>query len=567
MAVETKICQNCKQQFTIEPEDFQFYEKIKVPAPTWCSRCRQERRLTFFNLINLYKRKCDLCKKDSISMYPPEAPYTIYCPKCWWGDGWDPFSYGRDYDFSRPFFDQLNELWHQTPLLGLSIGQYALVTSPYTNHSDHLKNCYLIFWADFSEDCAYGFFVFKNKMLFDCSCLLSCELSYDLFHAHKVARSIGSYDLLESLNCAFLRDSENCQDCFASANLRGKKYHFFNKPLSKEHYFEELKKYNLGSYRNYEEAKRQADEHWKKFPPRPVYEKFAVNSTGNRIYESKNCKECFEVAGVENGKYLSLLYQKPVSDCYDLSGWGNNMSLCYECGVVGENVSNIKFSQESGITLHDVEDGKLSIGGGHHFGCVSVKKGEYCILNKRYEKAEYEKLRAKIIDHMNSMPYTDKQGRVYKYGEFFPPEFSPLAYNETIANKFFSLSKNEILARGYRYREPDTREYAITMPAKELPDHIKDAPDSILNEVVGCGACPRGFKIIKAELDFLRQMNLPLPRRCPFCRIEEKLDKWVKESRLVKRSCDKCGVEFETPHTKEEVAYILCKKCWRVEFS
>ena len=136
-----------------------------------------------------------------------------------------------------------------------------------------------------------------------------------------------------------------------------------------------------------------------------------------------------------------------------------------------------------------------------------------------------------------------------------------------IANKFFSLSKNEILARGYRYREPDTREYAITMPAKELPDHIKDAPDSILNEVVGCGACPRGFKIIKAELDFLRQMNLPLPRRCPFCRIEEKLDKWVKESRLVKRSCDKCGVEFETPHTKEEVAYILCKKCWRVEFS
>ena len=31
-----KICQNCKQNFTIEPEDFTFYDKIKVPSPTFC---------------------------------------------------------------------------------------------------------------------------------------------------------------------------------------------------------------------------------------------------------------------------------------------------------------------------------------------------------------------------------------------------------------------------------------------------------------------------------------------------------------------------------------------------
>ncbi len=27
-------CQNCHQEFIIEPEDFDFYEKIQVPAPT-----------------------------------------------------------------------------------------------------------------------------------------------------------------------------------------------------------------------------------------------------------------------------------------------------------------------------------------------------------------------------------------------------------------------------------------------------------------------------------------------------------------------------------------------------
>ena len=31
MNSETKTCQNCKQSFIIEPEDFEFYEKMKVP--------------------------------------------------------------------------------------------------------------------------------------------------------------------------------------------------------------------------------------------------------------------------------------------------------------------------------------------------------------------------------------------------------------------------------------------------------------------------------------------------------------------------------------------------------
>ncbi len=40
MYQEVKICQNCQKEFVIEPEDFDFYQKIKVPAPTWCPKCR-----------------------------------------------------------------------------------------------------------------------------------------------------------------------------------------------------------------------------------------------------------------------------------------------------------------------------------------------------------------------------------------------------------------------------------------------------------------------------------------------------------------------------------------------
>ena len=111
---ENRICQNCKKDFVIEPEDFNFYEKIKVPPPTWCPECRLIRRMILTNERTLYKRKCDLTGKDIFSMYPADVPYPVYETEAWYGDGWDPYQYGRDYDFSRPFFEQtLNSI--ETP--------------------------------------------------------------------------------------------------------------------------------------------------------------------------------------------------------------------------------------------------------------------------------------------------------------------------------------------------------------------------------------------------------------------------------------------------------------------
>lgn len=566
MNSEARTCQNCKAQFSVEPEDFLFYEKIKVPPPTWCPKCRLERRLSFVNLFHLHKRPCDLCRKQTFSVFRPDAPYTVYCPRCWWGDGWDPLEYGRNYDFSRPFFEQLNELWHKVPLLGLSIDFVTLETSPYTNHIGYLKNGYLVFHADFNEDIAYGFYLVHNRGMIDTSLAMNSELCYDSMHIYKVNRGIGlRSQVTESLDCAFLKDCMNCQNCFASANLRSKKYYIFNKPYTKETYFEEIKKWDLGSYKTYKEVQKMAEEHWKTLPPKPTMDEFAANCTGRLVFQSRNCKDCFEVVGAEDSRYLLMMEMGPVRDSYDLSSWGNNMDLCYECSVVGEDVSRAKFCQESGLGLNDAEYSKLSTGAGYHFGCVSVKKTKYCILNKQYEEKEFNELREKIIAHMNEMPYVDAKGQIYRYGEFFPIEMSPYAHNETLASRFFPLTKEETERKGYRWREPEKSAHAITKEAADLPDHIKDAPEAVLDEVIGCEACKKGFKIIKMELDFLRNMNLPLPRRCPMCRINEKFDQWVKNLRVFKRTCSKCDVEFDTNYPKEEVEYILCKGCYLKE--
>src|SRR3989344_828807 len=109
MGPETKNCQNCKQKFVIEPDDFAFYEKIKVPPPTWCPECRLQRRLAFRNERALYRRKCDLTGESVVSLYPEGTPFPVYSQKAWWGDSWDALGYGRDYDFSKSFFEQFAE--------------------------------------------------------------------------------------------------------------------------------------------------------------------------------------------------------------------------------------------------------------------------------------------------------------------------------------------------------------------------------------------------------------------------------------------------------------------------
>ena len=187
-------------------------------------------------------------------------------------------------------------------------------------------------------------------------------------------------------------------------------------------------------------------------------------------------------------------------------------------------------------------------------------------MNKRYSKEEYEKLRGEIVVHMNKIPYRDKNGRIYAYGEFFPADLSPFAYNETIADNFFPLSREEAEKKGYKYKEVEARRRDITLKTEDIPDHVKDAPDSILNEVVQCARCRSGFKIIPMELEFLRKRNLPLPRECPLCRIREKFSQWVKDLRLIPRVCDLCGADFETGYAEAEAPVAYCQRCFQKEF-
>ena len=217
------------------------------------------------------------------------------------------------------------------------------------------------------------------------------------------------------------------------------------------------------------------------------------------------------------------------------------------------------------------------------FGCVGLKNKSYCILNKQYSKEEYEALLPKIIGQMNEAPFVDKKGREYIYGEFFPSEFSPFCYNETVAEEYFPLTKEEAIKDGYLWKDAEGRNYQFTISNSEIPDQIKGVSDSILNEIIECGhaknkcseGCTEAFRIIQQELDFLKKMNLPLPRFCPNCRHAERF-RQKNPLKLYSRTCqcnspehehakNSCPNKFETTYSPDRLEKVYCEDCYLKE--
>jgi len=596
MNTETKQCQNCKSQFTIEPEDFNFYEKIKVPAPTFCPECRLQRKLIFRNIRNLYKRKCDAPghTEDLISIYRLETQARVYDQKFWWSDAWDATEYGKSYDFSRNFFEQFGELMREVPWPNLV--STNSVNSDYCNSVLNMKNCYLIFAATDSENCGYGEQIEFTKDSFDLKRAHKNELCYETLGCNNCYRTVFSAYSDDCSDCAFVWDSRGCTNCFGCVGLRNKSYYIFNKPYSREEYFERLKQYNLGSFKELSAAKAEFFKFSLTQPRRYARIYHSVNSTGDNLKNAKNCMVCFESFGdgIEDSRYADHLYGKPSRDCHSVFTLGGG-ELCYE-SISIRDCSRILFSKKI-WTGHNVEYSYNCHNCSNIFGCVGLRNKNYCILNKQYGEREYNELIQKIKEQMMDMPYTDQKGRLYKYGEFFPPELSFFAYNETVNLEYSPLRKSEAEARGYKWKERDKKHYQITKPSRELPDHISEVNDSILNEVIGCAhegkcdeECITAFKLIPQELAFYNKMNLPLPRLCHNCRHFERL-KQKNLPKLWHRACqcngeesekrqggnvykntvphfhgsDHCPNEFETSYAPERPEIVYCENCYNSE--
>ncbi|MBP7804647.1 MAG: hypothetical protein KA052_00285 [Candidatus Pacebacteria bacterium] len=573
MEAQTRVCQNCNNDFIIDSDDFGFYEKVKVPPPTFCFYCRMQRRQMWKNNLSLYSRKCVLCQKSIITLYSPEGGITPYCHKCWWSDKWDPKDYGQDYDFSKPFFVQFRELLQKVPHMAtVTDDGIASLNCEYTNDCWFAKNCYMTFYSWRIENIMYSeYMIYGAKDCVDCLNIFNQgSWLYECSNCDKSFRLRNSQFSVSCSESHFLYDCRNCIECFMCTGLRNKKYHFKNVEYTKEEYEKIVESYRLDTWEGVQRAQKEYDEFILLYPRRFAYIFHSLNSTGDMLTDAKNSKYCFSAEAPENCRYFDN-GAKP-KDSYDINTAGE-MTDCYE-GITIDH-SHLNHFGIYSVKSQDIRYTQQCHSSKHLFGCVSLRNGNYCILNKQYTKEEYEELIPRIIAHMNEMPYVDKAGCVYKFGEFYPGEQSMYGYNESIASEEFPMTKEDILARGYNWQDKIQRTTGKeTLTPDKIPQAIDEVPDTLVNEILVCESCGRNYKVIQNELIFYRKLGVPVPRRCFHCRHALR-QKRRNPFRLWHRQCmctkdnhehaDICDNQFETTYAPERPEIIYCEGCYQKE--
>ena len=553
-----RVCNKCKEQFIVSEADLLFYEKVspviggqrfEIPEPNLCAECRLQRRLAFRNQIYMHVRTDSRTSARIYSAHTAEAPFPVFDNDYWWGDSWDALEYGRPFDFTRPFFSQFDELQNKVPRIA-RIAQF-LENTDYCNNAAQTKNSYLVFSVSHIEDSLYIESANYVKDCIDCTQVYSSELCYDCVEC------TDCYNLQNSQFCEHCSDSyylfncRGCHHCIGCANLRNKSYCIYNEQYSKDEFDRFLSKLKLSSHQAREELQ---ESFWRLIhnTPRPhLIGSMIEDVSGNIIRESKNAHESFLVRRAQDCRFCFASID--LKDCYDLTFFGLNAELLYECAGSGINTHNLQFCNECWNGSSNLLYCAFCSGCEHCFGCVGLKRKKFCILNKQYSETEYHEIVGKIVEHMRN---------TREWGEFFPLELSSIPYNLSLAHRYFPLTEDDANLQGLGWYTKNQIDSQSAIPAGELPDELPDSnvPIVVLSELSG-----KPFRITSEEILRYRQFCIPLPRLTYDERMQERA-RHLGGIRLHDRDCRRSEQQIRTVWSETSVKDVWDRQVFEQEY-
>jgi hypothetical protein len=510
-----KTCKSCGTNFEISENDQQYFLVHGISHPEYCRICSWGRKLSWQNEYQIYKRKCDATGKTMISVYKEGTEFPVYEKEYWTSGEWNLPE--ATYDENKPFFEQYWEFSKRVPRP--STNRVGAENSEYAHLIFDSKSCYLSFQVFQSEnligcyravrmkDSANSFFCIESELLCEC---VNCSKCYNLKFSE------------DSENChdsAFLYDCKGCKNCFMCWNLRSKEFCFQNEMLSKEEYEKKMAEYDLGLLAGQKKAKQEFHNLREKFTVKALHMINCENCYGDYLVGCKDCNEIYFSDGCRDSKsilrgtedinsYDSVVGGK-IEICYNTlqPGW------CYKCAFLNScNRCSETYLSES------CDDCKECL------GCVSLKRGNFCIFNKRYTEEEYRRLKDKIFAELAT------NGNQFE--EFFDPAKSPFNYEETIADLYF--------------------------PRTEMK-----TSDGNFGEGK-CALCGRISVFSEAEKKFYAKIGLALPDRCFSCRIMS-LARPYSVVELKTTNCASCNDEIHAGKSERVYEKVYCEKCYLKE--
>ena len=506
----------------------------------------QQKLMSFRNEWKLYKRNCDATNKVIISAYDKNMKFPVYSNEYWWSDKWSASDFNVEYNFEKDFFEQFYELFKKVPRDWTSV--FKSENSDYNSHIRESKNCYLNSLVYLCEEVLYSYWMVKNTKCLDCVMVNNSELCYECIDIEKCYNCDFLYESTNCNNCFYSFQLENCSNCIWCSNLVNKSYYILNKEVSKEEF--KTKKEELINWKN--SSKKWTKKFLNNMLTKTVHKNLhninSENCSWDHLENCKNCVESFDWHNSEDIKnVISFSDSKNITDSYSV-GWPgcNNIHL----SSVIRGSSNVKYSNYIFLS-NNLEYCDSCISCEDCFGCIWLRHKKYHILNKEYSKQEYFELKEKIISNFPN------------YWEFFPQYISAFSYNETVAQDFYKLDKNQTLEQWFIWKDLEENSVYSWVEYK-IEDSIKDVDNEIITKILNCETCEKNYRIIDIELKFYKSKNISIPKNCANCRHSERMEH--RNSReLFQRKCDKCSCEMKSTYSENREEKIYCEECFKRE--
>lgn len=158
----------------------------------------------------------------------------MYDQKIRWSDERNPMSYGRDFDFSKSFTEQFEQLEREIPSMNLLDMENDICE--YTNYTAWSKKVYMCHDVINSEKLLYSNMIKSCHDCLDISDAKNCSNCYEVVCAKNSYQCFFCIKIDDCKNCQFVQNSKNCSHCLFCNNLQNKTYHILNKQVSKDNF-------------------------------------------------------------------------------------------------------------------------------------------------------------------------------------------------------------------------------------------------------------------------------------------------------------------------------------------
>ncbi len=482
-------------------------------------------------------------------MFTGDVPFPVINKDDWWAGTVDALSAGQDLSFERDMFSQMKEVQGKAPHYPLSASK--MQNSDYCNNADELKDCYMVFNTTIGEGGLYCEMMNGSRDCMDCTYILQCELCFDCSSCSNCYNLQSATDCQNCSDSSFLLQCRSCTHCFGCVNLRHREYCVFNEQKTKEEY-EALMATLAPQSHTWRTEMLEVFRQFCLQHPRPhAVVSNVENVSGNQILGGRDIVDSYFVTEGEALKHCFQIYVG--HHCQDYSIWSHHSEWIYECTASGNFCQQMRFCYGTWEGCSEMLYCQYCVSSSNCFGCSCLFKKQYCIFNKQYTKEEYEMLVPKIIEKMRA----DGQ-----WGEFFPMEQSPYPYNHSMAQRYFTLTQEEVTARGLVWMEEKIPEAAQAIDPSMLPDALPELDDAIITRSTLSG---KPFKITSPEIKRCKQTRVPLPRWTYDERMKERA-KSMGQLHLYDRTCAKTGKAIQTIYPPDSPWIIWDRDVYEQEF-